>query len=1279
MYRQWGRWTVLCLLCAAWAGPGNTWAQDPQPSGHPLRVNAGTDVVDRWQAQQHLYVKGDVAVGAEQQDQLEAWLDQNAQNWTVVLLESGQGERYTDPEGRQYTGLDAVEQCLGKGLANRTGFGQLTDPRTGERNGAFFMLFLKDRKFSYYASDAMDRRGLGEDHWQGNLDQAAVAAMRSGGRVADAVKDTITLVETRLTRRIEAEKAEARRREESARLELQKTVDRARLGLRSAAESVERLGLSVSEAQEAHPEVRGDILRPDLDRMRADLAGAAAALDGGNAPAAGALAEEVRGRAEKARKAIEDHRLAGQELTDLGARLDSLAGRPYAHAAVPDIDEARTVLAGAREVHGQGDSTYVVRMQDLRTRMGRVEARIAAAAFAANQRRFLVRLAGGTGLATVLLVGLSLNLRRRRSRREALAMIDTWSKAINEKTLALFDLLNQTHDVLGSSSDEVATRHTGRTLDLARQVVEDVDEMVIMSACASRVLETARLLARPDRLARQFVNVFAVRHYRAALRRLRDDPVVFSPDEGLEFIIRGPRTQRETLLGPVESYQPFTMTFQELIDAFNQRAGRAVAGIGQVDGSVNHLADVQKASTDRIREVSLLEPELRTAAGPSTSFTAGLVFSDLLPAAQRDHADAAKLAVRDPVGTLETLAASAKSKAEDGLAIARLAADFHAGLRQQMASAAQVLAEASVDAGWMAVSVETLSDRLDQVTRQALKESQASQIAVLAADLRTLVDRAERVVQIDKARREVAIRSIDEALASIAQARQDLGQAGGLAADAVLHEQGSDPDDRVDKARSQVAAVKAALERGDVETADQGLAEVADLTQEIAGVLKATREAFGAHDATAAACRKGLAEITAQVPRHRRVLEDIEKGYAASVLLLGEGDPTHPRVNDTIQDNLDEVTDHLTETGRMLDLSEARHRSGGFLDAAATLARAAARHEQATFRLQEIMEKQQRLAATEMANARQRDALEHQVGELQTSVEDSRTTEPTAAAFDQARQRLGAAVRLMQASPANPFAAAAELQAAGQMLASVEDQVRCDWAIRSEAERRISEAASQLEAAQRMAHQAQTDHLADSAALQQAYRDGEILAERLRRRQTDLGTPHGRWAEVRQEADEVFSGAGRLAAILHGELEAGQAAAAALATAAQVVGQMSAWRGGLGVTLFGSPASRTLDQARALLASGSYVEALRLSESARREARAAIAEAAAEQRRRLLAEQERLERERRSRLEEERRRHDAWSHSGIGSSGFGRSTFSSGSGVSHSSFSRGSGVSRSGW
>ncbi len=45
---------------------------------------------------------------------------------------------------------------------NRTDFGNLVHPKTGERDGAVFVLFLQERKFSYYASDAQDRRNLGD-------------------------------------------------------------------------------------------------------------------------------------------------------------------------------------------------------------------------------------------------------------------------------------------------------------------------------------------------------------------------------------------------------------------------------------------------------------------------------------------------------------------------------------------------------------------------------------------------------------------------------------------------------------------------------------------------------------------------------------------------------------------------------------------------------------------------------------------------------------------------------------------------------------------------------------------------------------------------------------------------------------------------------------------------------------------------------------------------------------------------------------------------------------
>jgi len=516
-----------------------------------------------------------------------------------------------------------------------------------------------------------------------------------------------------------------------------------------------------------------------------------------------------------------------------------------------------------------------------------------------------------------------------------------------------------------------------------------------------------------------------------------------------------------------------------------------------------------------------------------------------------------------------------------------------------------------------------------------------------------------------------------------------LGKAIGLPADRVLREPQTNPTDRVDQARDQAVAIKAALERGDVEAAQQGLEGVARLTAEVAEIVKATREAFAAHAATLAACRQEEARLAGRVPEHEQILADIKRDYVPSVLLLGEGDPTHPRANDTIQDNLDEVRDHLAEIRGLIGRAEARHCDAAFLEAAECLRQAAAHQEQVRFRLEEIDEKRQRLLAAEASNARHREELEGRVVGLDAEVKDPRTVESTARAFDEAFHRLEQAIDLIQSVPKDPFSVAAELEAVDQALALAKDQVLRDWAAHVETGRRIAAAATELEGMQRLARQAQTDGVADSDTLRQTYRDGDALTDRLGGVQSRLEIPHANWAEVQEEADRIFSEASRLTAVLRGEVEAGQAAIAAINTATGSVGRMNGWRGGFGVTILGSPGAQALEQAMALLAAGSYRDALRTAESARRVAEAAMAEAEAEQRRRRIAEEERLRQERRRREEDERRRRDSLSQFGFGHSGFGHSSFghsglgqsgfSSHSGVSHSSFSSHSGTSRSGW
>jgi hypothetical protein len=203
----------LVLLLFGWCGRPLL-SQELNFSTSAKHIATAADVFEDWQPHQRLYVKGDVGVGEEQLDGLEAWLDSNATNWVVVLMESAEGEQFTDAEGESFRGMTAVEHQLGRGLPNRTDFGVWTEPRTGERSGAFFVLFLKERKFSYFGSDVYDNRRFGEDAWVGRLDRPAVAAMRGGGRIVDAVQDTVRSIDQQLGRSISAEIA---RREQEAR------------------------------------------------------------------------------------------------------------------------------------------------------------------------------------------------------------------------------------------------------------------------------------------------------------------------------------------------------------------------------------------------------------------------------------------------------------------------------------------------------------------------------------------------------------------------------------------------------------------------------------------------------------------------------------------------------------------------------------------------------------------------------------------------------------------------------------------------------------------------------------------------------------------------------------------------------------------------------------------------------------------------------------------------------------------------------------------------------
>ena len=547
---------IVTLLAPASLRSLGQAARGPSSAGSPalpLPLDRATDVVRRWQPQQHLYVKGNVGSSPEALAALETWLRVEATNWVVVLAENAEGEVYTDAEGHSYQGVEAVNHAMGKGLINQTAFGRQTDPRTQERNAAFFILFLKEHNLSYFGSDAQDRRGLGEDRWKGNLDQAAVAAMRNGARVADAAKDTIASINRQLDTRITAEN-EDRKQKASAELAAKaQAAEQAKAALENARKDYQLLEAKSGALSRQSSDLTGDLAQPDLAGLRAELQVAQTAFNATDPARARRAADTVRNRAQALLKQLDQYGPDRNELDSLTSRLARQKKRSYSSTTARQVQSAQAALDQARLQYERANASYVLLLKNASTTVNAVEASISAAELAAARERFLFLLLAVSSLVAIAAIALFLNRRRLPAKKQARELYDLWDHALGEKVNALFALLDRRATFVGASADEAAQRYSGETLQLARELIQDVDELFIMSSCSGRVLQEAKGLLEPDSGPPKLANLFLAGRYRQSIGLLRDQPIAFKPEEGLELVVRGARTERDRLIGDLKS------------------------------------------------------------------------------------------------------------------------------------------------------------------------------------------------------------------------------------------------------------------------------------------------------------------------------------------------------------------------------------------------------------------------------------------------------------------------------------------------------------------------------------------------------------------------------------------------------------------------------------------------------------------------------------------------------------------------------------------------------
>ncbi|MDF1862191.1 MAG: hypothetical protein P1U87_18390, partial [Verrucomicrobiales bacterium] len=394
-----------------------------------------SEVVENWDGQQNLWVSGSLGVAGPQLTALESWLDVNGPNWTVVLMKQAGAQRY---DGK--SGMNAVEFALGEGLSNRTGFGKLVDQRTGETNGAVFVLFLDERKFSYFASDVFDKRSLGERYWVGRLDKPAASAMRNGGRIVDAVKNTVSNIESSLTRKLKEEE----QRKRLAEIEQQRAIEEAR---QYPARLDKRIGEVVQKGnqllQSAAGAAEGPIFTPDLAKWEANKESIRKLV------AVGSL-QNAQGRFAETNLLIDTHEsrldlwaAAPERFTRLEKQIASHPNDPAAPFLSGLLAKSRQALDSSRENHANGDPLYTEQLEEAERNYDRADAAYTQWIESQKRKRIFIQAIALLSALAFLIFLVVANRLRRPAKKESLTLFDKWRKILDGKFDELFSLMDR--------------------------------------------------------------------------------------------------------------------------------------------------------------------------------------------------------------------------------------------------------------------------------------------------------------------------------------------------------------------------------------------------------------------------------------------------------------------------------------------------------------------------------------------------------------------------------------------------------------------------------------------------------------------------------------------------------------------------------------------------------------------------------------------------------------------------------------------------------------------
>ncbi len=1288
---------VVCLLLIAAVIPPTVEASPfVQNNDSAALVRSAEEVIQNWSPDQHLYVKGDLGISAEQLGKLEQWLDQHGPHWTIVLMRQAEDEVYEALDQRKFYGMDAVEYALGHGLANRTDFGGLMNAETQETDGAVFVLFLTERKFSYYGSDIHDRRELGESKWIGDLDREAIRAMRSGGRIIDAVKNTVTSVNSRLEKKLKSEeqarqraaaeaeraKIEQRRALENLRLKLAEIRDEMIVSVESAARSLRANYPAAADSKLARPPV--EVWEQRLENLDQDLAKVLVDEQNRYQQSAGFRkliqdSNTLRGEVDYYLDLYAAHEAFDKMTSPVEQQLDLIADHPSG-AAIKASDEAYRILDEARLKHAHGEVDFANLIQQVKDLVVQGEQAIELEQQRIQkqlERRKLIRrtLSIAASVVGAILLGLLwlLNLGRRPALRKAHQAFDRRSKLVDAELDAIHSIIDRTGEVVGSEQIFAEKKFTGETLQLGHRAIANVNVLREMSAEANAVISSAYRLLHPANPIAEFSNMFSASRYEYCVNLI----------DGESLHLPVPSTE-------LPDSSPKLTNFDQFFQAMRQRAVETSDAVDQLEHAFQNVDQRLEKLQTNLQEATEIEQEIATAARLDRYFRVPSFFETLLPDVQRVSERADSLVDGDPVKVMNESLPEGLRKISEAVSVARTIQSARNDLFPKLDTATQELRALGCDIRWIDESIVRLGDRADRLMVEISEQPSADKVNEFEAEVMQLGTRARRCVELANDLADNIVPALDQLQQEIESERAAIARALNLGPSKVLHETNYDPDVELEQARKQLQSARAALDYGGVESVMESLDELEIEAATARDLLSASMAAMNDYPTEFADRETQLRRIRERLPLTRKRMEDAQASYAPSALNFREFGESLGGGKSS-----ESILDHQRKADEMVGLApgvlnEIRdlHFAGHLLEAANLLQLLQQDFERTERLLSQVNE---HCAALDSQSRENHSELEKRLATLQTltaSAGDPRTQQPTIGLLDQLSREVTEFELDFESNGhrRDPFGDDAKLAQLTTASVELEQMLEADRRAHAEARHSLVAAQAALTAVKKSVIQSETDRIPDSTTIKQCQASVHQTERELSQIAERLEAAHGDWHDANQAANRCTGQLGVINGQLRRELQLAQSAAEQLNVASQQVFEAASWKGSYGIRIIADPGSQELDVARQYLAEGNYNASIESSRLAIFNANRAVEVA----RRQVANHRAKLAREAAARRRRQQSSFISIGSSSGGGSSFGRSSRSSfggsssrsrssfGGGSSRSS-SSGSGFSRSGW